>query len=106
MSFLKLTEACDSFTYKINTSNVVLNWEVTLYLKHITGVSLRQILINHVKPMERLDEYTYHPIYCNLIERTATNPKREIHRAILLPYEDILNDSNGIGKTLIILNSI
>ena len=98
MSFLKLTEACDNFTYKINTSNIVLNWEVTLNLKNVRAVSLRQLQINHVKPVKRIDDYTFHSVYCNLIERTATNPKREIHRAVIVPYEDMLNDSGGVGK--------
>ena len=98
MRTIKLTEASENFTYKSTATSVVLNWEVSLNLKNIQTISLSQIQLNHVTTFKNFDESNFIPIFCNLIERSATNPRRELHRTLLPPYDTFINDTHGGGK--------
>ena len=98
MKTIKLTEASENFTFITKTTDVVLNWEVSLLLTDVQFITLTHIQMNYVIPFKDFDDPNFIPIYCNLIERTATNPKREIHRTLLPAYDSFINDSHGSGK--------
>ena len=98
MKTIKLTEASENFTYVTNATNIVLNWEVSLLLTDVQFITLTHIQLNNVTPFKDFDDSHFIPINCNLIERTATNPKREIHRTLLPAYDSIINDTQGSGK--------
>ena len=90
MKTIYLTSSCQPFSYVYDNENktLTLTWKSSFDFSNVLFIGLSKIQIVGVMS----DDYELFPVCCNLIERTSCNPFRELHRASLDPYVDIIND--------------
>ena len=90
-----LTSACESFSYEYENNKLTLTWKINFDFTNVLYIGLLKFQLIGVMS----EDYELLPVYCNLIERTSCNPLREIHRASIDPYVNVINDKvTGILK--------
>ena len=91
MKTVYLTSSCEPFlhTYDKDNKILVLTWKNDFDLTKVSSIGFSRLQIIGVMS----EDYELLPVYCNLIERTSCNPFREIHRASIDPYVDVINDT-------------
>ena len=78
--FVKLTSDCDVFNADINPveNKIELTWNSSLSLKDVKTIGLYEIKIYRIGKLPNKDGVIDTRIYCNLLQRTSTNPNKEI----------------------------
>ena len=91
MKTIYLTSSCEPFSYSYDNDNktLILTWKSTFDFSNVLFVGLSKLQIIGVIS----EDYELLPVYCNLIERTSCNPFREIHRASIDPFVDVISDT-------------
>ena len=89
MRSLYLTSNCESFTETYENKKLTLSWKTNFDFSKIAFIGLAKLQLVGVIS----ENYLLLPIYCNVIERTTCNPLREIHRLVIDPYVDVINET-------------
>ena len=106
-SFVKLTSNCDFFklTNNVQTNSVDLIWDVALPLHTVKSIGLYELKIRYPENGMTMDENIETTIHCNLLERTLTNPNKEIacvHWSKSYAESIILENNLGLLITFIL----